>query len=89
VAKASIFERPSFSDYLRTGWQIALSVAIDFTESNLAPENPDSLHHLNTDKNLYERALRQVGEVLEPYDSDKQIPTFGFGGTPSYIDTSQ
>jgi hypothetical protein len=26
-----------------------------------------------------------VGEVLEPYDSDKMIPTFGFGGSPQYI----
>jgi len=23
--------------------------------------------------------------VLEPYDSDKMIPTFGFGGSPQYI----
>lgn len=38
-------------------------------------------------KNLYAQALRQVGEVLEPYDSDKMIPTFGFGGSPLYIKT--
>ncbi len=47
--------------------------------------NPDSLHYLGQDQNQYEQALRQVGEVLEPYDSDKMIPTFGFGGSPQYI----
>lgn len=51
VREASIFERPSFTDYLRSGWQIALSVAIDFTESNKDPSNPDSLHHLDETKN--------------------------------------
>jgi hypothetical protein len=84
--KAYIFERPSFTDYLRSGWQIALSVAIDFTESNRDPDNPDSLHNQDSKKNEYEQALKQVLTVLEPYDSDKMIPTFGFGGIPEFID---
>jgi len=30
----SVIENPNFADYLRSGWQISLSVAIDFTASN-------------------------------------------------------
>jgi len=30
--------------------------------------------------NQYEGALRGVGSVLEPYDSDRSFPVFGFGG---------
>jgi len=30
--------------------------------------------------NQYEAALRGVGSVLEPYDSDRSFPVFGFGG---------
>lgn len=29
-----VIENPNFVDYLRSGWQISLSVAIDFTASN-------------------------------------------------------
>ena len=26
-----------------------------------------------------------VGSILEPYDSDRIFPTFGFGGIPKYM----
>jgi len=39
-------EKPSFVDYLRSGWGISLGVAIDFTGSNLNPKIPGSLHYL-------------------------------------------
>ena len=39
-------EKPSFIDYLRSGWQINLHVAIDFTASNGEPTIPSSLHFL-------------------------------------------
>ena len=29
-----VVENPNFVDYLRSGWQMSLSVAIDFTASN-------------------------------------------------------
>lgn len=51
IVKARVYERPSFTDYLRSGWQIALSVAIDFTESNLDPRDPKSLHNIDPQKN--------------------------------------
>jgi hypothetical protein len=30
-------------------------------------------------KNEYVQAIRAVGEILQYYDSDKEIPTYGFG----------
>jgi hypothetical protein len=40
----TIFERPSFMEYLRSGWAINLSLAIDFTASNGEVSEKDSLH---------------------------------------------
>jgi hypothetical protein len=39
-------EKPSFIDYLRSGWQINLHVAIDFTASNGESSMANSLHYL-------------------------------------------
>lgn len=62
-----VIENPNFVDYLRSGWQISLSVAIDFTASNGQVTDPTSLHSLD-DKNQYAQAIRQVGDILESYD---------------------
>ena len=35
--------------------------------------NPDSY-------NDYEKAIESVGRILLNYDSDKQVPMYGFGG---------
>lgn len=48
--------------------------------SNGEPSNPDSLHNQNDSKNEYLQALRAVGDILQYYDSDKEIPAYGFGG---------
>lgn len=42
-----VIEHPNFVDYLRSGWQISLSVAIDFTASNGQVNDPTSLHALD------------------------------------------
>lgn len=63
----NVIENPNFVDYLRSGWQISLSVAIDFTASNGQVTDPTSLHSLGP-KNEYVDAIRQVGDILEPYD---------------------
>ena len=73
----------SFIDYLRCGVQLSLSVAIDFTGSNLDPKNKDSLHHLSEHQwNQYQKAIWEVGGILQAYDNDKFFPVFGFGGIP-------
>ena len=73
-------------DYLRNGWTIQMSVAIDYTASNGDPENPDSLHHFSVDgsqgPNPYEIAMRKVGGILETYAYKKRFAAYGFGGVP-------
>jgi hypothetical protein len=59
-----MIEKPSFVEYLKSGWLINLAVGIDFTASNAAK------HQLSNDPNVlndYEVAIREVGKVLQPY----------------------
>ena len=77
----------SFVDYIRGGCDINLVVAIDFTASNGNPNDPKSLHFMNaTVDNEYIYAIKSVGSVLAPYDSDQRYPCYGFGAKlpPSY-----
>lgn len=69
----------TYFDFLRVGWKIQLTVAIDYTKSNEEQE----LHgDGSSEKHEYVNALKKVTEILLPYDGDKQIPLFGFGGIP-------
>jgi len=83
-----LIERPMMVDYLRSGWIISLSVAIDFTASNGELSEVNSLHYIDpynpAKMTAYEQAIFQVGNILEPYDSDKQFPVFGFGAKPRF-----
>ncbi|KAH1235520.1 Protein BONZAI 1 [Glycine max] len=74
----------SFLDYLAGGFELNFMVAIDFTASNGNPRLPDSLHYIDPSgrPNAYQRAVLEVGEVLQYYDSDKRFPTWGFGARP-------
>ena len=72
--------RFSFLDFVFGGCEIGLSIAIDFTLSNIEPSKPNSLHYIgNIEKNEYYNAIKSVGSILQYYDTDKKIPTFGFG----------
>eukprot|EP00478_Filoreta_tenera_P000314 GABV01000314.1.p1 GENE.GABV01000314.1~~GABV01000314.1.p1 ORF type:complete len:367 (+),score=115.60 GABV01000314.1:230-1330(+) len=82
IFKSTDFVRSSsFLDYLKGGLQVSFMVAIDFTGSNGNPASPDSLHFCMTNpiNNPYTRAISDVGTVLEPYDSDRKFPVWGFG----------
>ncbi|KAF7840219.1 protein BONZAI 1 [Senna tora] len=74
----------TFLDYLAGGFELNFMVAIDFTASNGNPRLPDSLHYIDPTgrPNAYQRAIFEVGEVLQFYDSDKRFPTWGFGARP-------
>jgi len=49
--------------------QVHCIIAVDFTASNGDPRSPQSLHYLDPYKpNLYARALRAVGEIIQDYD---------------------
>ena len=58
-------------------------VAIDYTASNGAATESDSLHFMGP-TNQYEATITSVCKTLEPYDYDKQFPVFGFGGVPQF-----
>ncbi|KAL3622794.1 Protein BONZAI 3 [Castilleja foliolosa] len=62
-------------------------VAVDFTASNGDPRSPDSLHYSvpRGVPNAYQQAIKEIGEVIQFYDSDRRFPAWGFGGrTPDH-----
>ncbi|KZV46470.1 protein BONZAI 1 [Dorcoceras hygrometricum] len=84
VDKYSENIRHTFLDYLVGGFELNFMVAIDFTASNGNPRLPDSLHYIDPSgrPNAYQRAISEVGGVLQFYDSDKKFPAWGFGARP-------
>ncbi len=56
-------------------------VAIDFTGSNGNPAMPDTLHYIDPAGSLnpYQQTINSLAKVLEQYDSDKLLPSYGFG----------
>ncbi|KAL2554837.1 DCD (Development and Cell Death) domain protein [Forsythia ovata] len=74
----------TFLDYLAGGYELNFMVAIDFTASNGNSRLPDSLHYIDPSgrPNAYQRAILEVGGVLQFYDSDKKFPAWGFGARP-------
>ena len=79
-------------DYLRGGWKINLSIAIDYTASNMDPDQPSSLHYVDprgVKQNQYEQALLAVGRIVEPYALDGNFAMFGFGGKPTFMGSNQ
>lgn len=78
LIQLKVTEDISFLDYIRGGTQMHFAVAIDFTASNGSPEDPRSLHFMNSNQpNSYEIALRSVGEIIQHYDTSKLYPAFG------------
>lgn len=82
AGNACIEHHPTFTEFLASGLQISLVVAVDYTGSNGDPSLPSSLHFLDSSHsrdNPYQQGIRYVGRVLEPYDSDHRYSLFGFG----------
>ena len=84
-----IKERATFLDYIFGGCQIGLAVAVDFTGSNGDPSRSNSLHYKgDLSRNEYLNAIKSVGNILQYYDSDKQIPALGYGAHVESMGTS-
>jgi len=81
MKNVDILKRASFMDYLFGGCQISLAIAIDFTGSNGDPHLRNSLHFIDPQLNQYMQAIKSIGAIVQDYDSDKNIPVFGFGAT--------
>ncbi|XP_074278278.1 protein BONZAI 2-like isoform X2 [Silene latifolia] len=84
VEKYSECVQHTFLDYLAGGCELNFMVAVDFTASNGNPRLPDSLHYIDPSgrPNAYQKAIMEVGGVLQFYDSDKRFPAWGFGARP-------
>ena len=84
--KWSLITIPSFLDYINAGLNMNLIIGVDFTGSNGHPKDKDSLHYIGEGKNnQYLNAIYEVGRILLNFDSDKDVPLFGFGAIwPKY-----
>jgi uncharacterized protein YegL len=86
--RIDIKEDLSFSCFTLGGTEIAIDFAIDFTNSNGEPEEKTSLHYINPQfdplnfysMNDYQKAISAIGYVLEPYDTNKLMGVYGYGG---------
>ena len=78
---------PSFLDYINAGMNINLTIGVDFTGSNGDPQYPESLHYIgDKTKNQYLNAITEVGKILLNFDTDGDVPIFGFGASiPKYF----
>ena len=79
INNSKIFRDFNFLDYLRNGVTIKLTIGIDFTSSNLPPNDPNSLHYLYGGMNDYESAIRACGSIVAYYDYNQSFPVYGFG----------
>ena len=79
INNSYIYKNPSFLDYIKNGVRIKLSIGIDYTESNLVPSDPNSLHYLGENMNDYEQAIQACGMICAYYDYNQQFPVYGFG----------
>ncbi|TDH67394.1 hypothetical protein CCR75_008512 [Bremia lactucae] len=84
VEQIELQKQHTFAEFLRGGCEVSLIVGIDYTASNGNPSDPLSLHYLGGNyqgqMNDYQAAIAATGAILEPYDSDKHFPVYGFGG---------
>ena len=81
VASIQVEQCHSFLDFVRGGFDINLTVAIDFTKSNKPFDSEKSLHYRRSDNrtNEYMAAIQAVGAVMCCYDKDQEFPVYGFG----------
>ena len=63
---------------------INLTIGVDFTGSNGDPRYKESLHYIgDKSKNQYLNAISEVGKILLNFDTDGDVPLFGFGANIS------
>ena len=79
--------RPSLAEYLQSGWQMNVTIAIDFTLSNREIKDQRSLHRQlkNGEMNQYEKAIFEVCNVMVKYAKGGNFDVYGFGGIPHYM----
>ncbi|CAI2360832.1 unnamed protein product [Moneuplotes crassus] len=80
IEESELTKVNSFLDYITNGCQMALVAGISFGASNKTG-GPDgkNLHSTELKDNYYFIATQQIGNILLNFDSDKQVPLYGFG----------
>ena len=79
INKCQLIRTPSFLDYINNGCETSLVIGVDFTGSNMDTYRGFNLHNTDYNQNQYYRAIYSVASILLNFDSDKQVPLFGFG----------
>lgn len=80
INKSEIKQSFSFIDYLKSGVQIGMSIAIDFTRSNGLPSDPQSLHYISQGQmNQYENVIYSCGKIISHYNHEQKFTVYGFG----------
>ena len=79
LKQMQVEERFSFLQYIYGGCHMHLMIGIDFTLSNGDPKSPSSLHFFDPNRNEYLQAIHSVGDILQCYDTDRNIAVYGFG----------
>jgi len=86
---SEISKNYTLREYIDAGVKIALSIGIDFTDSNNQPFPYKNLHSIEQNKpNDYELAFLSCGYIIGYYDDDQLFPVYGFGAkiNNSYTD---
>ena len=79
IDKAFASPTKSLVDYMRTGVEFAMSVAIDFSAKNRPKGDAKSLHSLTSDNNSYLNALKCLSWFFRNFDSNGKYDIYGFG----------
>lgn len=79
IHRCQLIRTSSFLDYIQNGCEVNMVVGVDFTGSNLDRSTGINLHNPDLSQNQYYNAISNIGSILLFFDSDKEVPLFGFG----------
>uniref|UniRef100_A0AC34F842 C2 domain-containing protein n=1 Tax=Panagrolaimus sp. ES5 TaxID=591445 RepID=A0AC34F842_9BILA len=77
---ARLEQEYTFLDFIHGGLELDFTVSVDFTSSNGAITQPNSLHFCNPhSNNEYQMAIKAVLEICQAYNKTKTFNAYGFG----------
>lgn len=79
VDKAFACPSKTLVDYMRTGVEFAMTVAIDFSVKNRPKNDVKSLHSLAAESNSYLNTLKCLSWFFKNLDSNGRYDIYGFG----------
>eukprot|EP01061_Rhynchopus_euleeides_P015358 TRINITY_DN26226_c0_g1_i1.p1 TRINITY_DN26226_c0_g1~~TRINITY_DN26226_c0_g1_i1.p1 ORF type:complete len:610 (+),score=203.68 TRINITY_DN26226_c0_g1_i1:145-1974(+) len=83
VRNISIDISYSFLEYKKSGFDINVTICVDFSSSNEAQNlhafDKEAAQRGDKQKNHYSEALEKVVDILGTYDKDQEFPFYGFG----------